>query len=65
VPPVVTSIALYGSVCFCDWFLASPTWMFGRAGVDRYIATDYHNNNYDIYDELKDIKKKHPNKCIC
>jgi hypothetical protein len=48
VPPVVTSIALYGSVCFCDWSLASPTWMFGRAGVDRYIATDYHNNNYSV-----------------
>jgi hypothetical protein len=39
VPPVVTSIALYGSVCFCDWSLASPTCMFDRPWVDRYIQT--------------------------
>jgi hypothetical protein len=28
----------------CD----TPTCMFDRAWVDRYIATDYHNNNYSV-----------------
>jgi hypothetical protein len=37
VPPVVTNIALYGSVCFCDWSLASPTWMFDRATKRKHI----------------------------
>jgi hypothetical protein len=45
---------------------------FSESLYDKSICVDMDSDNKnqnenvdDIFDELKDIKKKHPNKCIC
>jgi hypothetical protein len=50
----------------CNSFRFSESFFDKSICVDMDSDNENQNENVDdIYDELKDIKKKHPNKCIC